>query len=349
MDEVDGANLSGEITLNDSGTFDIQIRPLEDSITESFEQVTFNLYDQALNNVAKTTVMVTDADIPAITIITTPESPPGTPVSIGTTTGVESTIISSLIQGIQGTQGIQGPQGIQGLIGISTYISLQGIGGTVSTGIQGIQGLIYSSQGIQNLFEIQGLQGIQGIQGLIFIKDSPQGIQGIQGTGGFQGTQEIQSAGGFQGIQGIQGTGGFQGTQGTRGEGFQGIQGTSGILGIQGIQGIRGTEGTPSVIPEGIVIVSPGFGYTSGDTIVVGGISTFIPITTPGGSIIEVIPDPNFGLPSSGVFKSYPTIQINTSKGEGAAVFPILKLKRNFKVAPLIINQSGNLSVVDCI
>jgi hypothetical protein len=350
-DGVDGADLSGSITLNESGSFNIQIRPLEGSLTADFTKVTFDLYDYSSSNVAQTSVMISNIDYSPITIVTKPQSPPGNDVEVQGIQGITGKI---KLQGIldkqaQGLQGLQGTQttGLISTIGISTFIGLQGTTGVgLTAGLQGIslnlQGIKYGNdfQGIQGLFGTQEIQGIQGIQGIVYTPfPQPQPIPGTLG-------EPIGDGIPTSGIQGIQG---LQGISGPSGETVvQGIQGITGIPVITGI-GITGTEGPPSVFPDGIVVVSPGVGYTSGDKIVIGGISTFIPLTTPNGSIIGAIPDSNFGLPSANTFDEYPTIQINTLTGEGAAVFPILKLKRKSKVAPLIINQSGILSVVDCI
>jgi len=303
-DEIDGAALSGNINLNSGiyefGTYQLQFRPLDDSISESFENLVVNIYDSNKNNVARVTILVTDFNLPDVSWWPpNSESPPGNPwVS----------------------------QGLQGIIG----------GGTA---IQGIQGTA-------DLQIIQGTQTGQGIQGII----GDVGGGGIQGIVGFQVIQGI-TAGPIDSAQGIQGSRWInQGIQ-ERQIPIEGIQGIQGITGIGTNINIKvGTGGTvPVVVTPGVVIVSPGTGYTSGDKITVGGIGTFIPIIgDPGGGIIGVVPDP-VNFPINADFDSYPTTVINTSNGEGAAVFPILRLKRKFRIAPLVINQNGILSVVDCI
>ena len=337
-DEIDGANLSGQITLNSEGKYNLQVRPLDDSIQDGIEILTFDLFDSQLNYVAKTVVMVNDADLPTTIIPTTsPESPPGTPVPI---------------QQIQGIQGIQGAPNLGGIIG--GFIGGQGLQG-IGDGLIGGQGL----QGIAG-GSIQGLQGIGG--GFI----GGQGLQGI--GGGFIGGQGLQGiAGGLVGGQGIIGS--ISPSQGIQRDG--GIQGTQGILyGIRPPVGITTTGiittgiGTnvsagigltlPSfelieVIVGQLIISSPGFGYTSKDKIVVGGISTYIPILTGNGSIIGAYPDPEYPTAINDSFSEFPSLTINTSKGEGAVLFPLTALKTKYKVSPVIINQSGIISVIDCI
>lgn len=293
--DIDGAALSGNITLNSNGTFQLQFRAVDDSLDENSETMVFNLYDSSSNNVARASIFIYSSDSSPINWWGEPiESPPGNTITI---------------QGIQGILGGGGTQGIQGILGDG---GTQGIQGLLGTGIQGLQGIS----------QTQGILGIQGILGT----STTQGLQGIQGTS--------------YSIQGIQGILGGQET------GLQGIQGTGGIGGTLG-DPIPGTDGNPEVFVDGIQIVSPGTGYSDGDTFTIGGISTFIPVTNQNGSIIGFEPSPSNSIADS--FSDYPELTINSVNGEGAAVFPILKLKKKFKVAPLFINQNGILVVVDCI
>lgn len=324
-DEIDGADLSGQITLNSEGKYNIQVRPLDDSTQDGVEILTFDLFDSQLNYVAKTIVMVNDVDLPTtITPITNPESPPGTPVPI---------------QQIQGIQGIQGGINLQDIQGV--LVGAQGL--------QGIQGGFIGGQGLQGIQGGFGGQSLQGIQ---------SGLAGGQGIQGIQNIQNIQGQ-----LQGIQGAGtSFQLIPGAPGQ-IQGVQGilyginppigitTTGI-GTNVITGIGLTlpsfESIEVIVGE-IVVSSPGVGYTSKDKIVVGGISTYIPILTENGSIIGAYPDPEYPTAINDSFSSFPTLTINTSKGEGAVLFPLTALKTKYKVTPVIINQSGILNVIDCI
>lgn len=365
-DEVEGASLSGDIVLNESNTFSVQIRPIDDSVVEGFEVATFILYNSSSKIVAKTTIVVNDSDLPTpITITTGPESPPGNPFPVddGETVGTAITTLvrtgSSTFQGLQGLQDSGG--GITTSITTQGIQTLQGIIGIDETQVQiNTQGLLYSvqSQGIQGL-RVQKIQGLQGINDIIYTDF--QGIQGISvGFGTFQGLQGIQDGfGGGQGIQGIQGiqddfvggggSGGIISSQGLQGisGGFDGDFGRQSIQGISGV--LPGTNGKPEVVIDNFVVISPGTGYTSGDSIQVGSGATFTPEITSDGSIVDVSPNIEYPLSSFASFISPPAITINTNNGEGAAVFPVFKLKRNFKTAPLVINQNGILKVIDCI
>jgi hypothetical protein len=293
--ERDGVDLSGQITLNSEGRFNLQLRPFNDDSPEGIDIVEFNLYDSNSNYVARTIVMVNDTSLPTTIIPTTlPESPPGTPVPAIIPTqgiqGLQETIGDSIR--LQGIQGIAGDMGIQGIQGIGNIVGSQGITGIGATSI-GIQGI---NVGLDT--------NIPSIQGIIY-DVIPPGI----------------------------------GTDINIGVG-------STIINI-GDPGLISDE--IEVIVTDIIVSSPGIGYTSGDRIVVGGISTFIPIITDRGSIIGAEPDPRYPFTVNNSFSRNPILSINTLTGEGAAVFPLTELKRKYKTSPRIINRSGNLSVIDCI
>ena len=117
------------------------------------------------------------------------------------------------------------------------------------------------------------------------------------------------------------------------------------------------SDGVPSVgigtnvvgIVEDVFVEQPGYNYDSNDTISVGD-SNFPIITTPGGSIVDVIFPSDYNYE----FDSRANITINTSTGFAAKLIPIMKFKGQLKTdanadkrkaAPLI----GIDNVVDCI
>jgi hypothetical protein len=99
-------------------------------------------------------------------------------------------------------------------------------------------------------------------------------------------------------------------------------------------------------IVTSIHIVTPGIGYTSGDTISIG-TTSFIPTITPNGSIIQVNVPTNYNQ----TFGSTPTITINTSTGVGAKVIPVMKFTPQGTTVNENVNanQSQVINVVDCI
>lgn len=107
-----------------------------------------------------------------------------------------------------------------------------------------------------------------------------------------------------------------------------------------------------STVPAGIVtsvaIDRPGIGYTSGDTIDIGG-CIYSPILTSRGSII--------GIGSAGycenLFTSVPPVTINTTTGEGAELYPIIQYVPQYVVdnPDLLvgITTSKIINVVQCV
>ena len=117
------------------------------------------------------------------------------------------------------------------------------------------------------------------------------------------------------------------------------------------------SDGTPSVgigtnvvgTVEDIFVEQPGYNYDSNDTISVGD-SNFPIITTPGGSIVDIV----FPTDYNYEFDNRANITINTSTGFAAKLIPIMRFKGQLKTdanadkrkaAPLI----GIDNVVDCI
>ena len=100
---------------------------------------------------------------------------------------------------------------------------------------------------------------------------------------------------------------------------------------------------------EDIFVEQPGYNYDSNDTISVGD-SNFPIITTPGGSIVDIL----FPTDYNYEFDNRANITINTSTGFAAKLIPIMRFKGQLKTdanadkrkaAPLI----GIDNVVDCI
>jgi hypothetical protein len=119
------------------------------------------------------------------------------------------------------------------------------------------------------------------------------------------------------------------------------LGGTSGIS-----TGIFGdiTQGDTTVgIITDIAIDKPGIGYTSGDTINIGG-CVYTPIVTLSGAIV--------GFSSIGecpnTFEEIPNVTIQTNSGVGAVIFPVLTLPTPTDIQATI-NQFGIIKVVDCI
>jgi hypothetical protein len=140
------------------------------------------------------------------------------------------------------------------------------------------------------------------------------------------------------------------GTGGT-GTGGTGTGGTgTGGTGTGGTGTNVGNSGDVSGCVKNIIVIAPGYGYTTGDTIT-DGKNTYTPIVTPGsGAIIGIQPLTN---PICG-FETTPTLTINTRTGIAADVIPIMRFTPTYTT----INQdqvnlaaiSGIVtSVVDCV
>jgi hypothetical protein len=96
-----------------------------------------------------------------------------------------------------------------------------------------------------------------------------------------------------------------------------------------------------------IIVKSPGYGYTTGDTIT-DGKNTYTPIVTPeSGAIVDV------SLPTNivGGFNSIPVLTINTNTGVGAELIAVMKYTPNYVSTTGISAVSGIAvtSVIDCV
>jgi len=96
-----------------------------------------------------------------------------------------------------------------------------------------------------------------------------------------------------------------------------------------------------------LIVVSPGYGYTTGDTIT-DGTNTYIPIVSPGsGAIVGV----NKLINGICGFKDIPTLTINTNTGVGAELIPVMQFTPNYSSTTGIPAVSGIAvtSVIDCV
>ena len=98
---------------------------------------------------------------------------------------------------------------------------------------------------------------------------------------------------------------------------------------------------------NGIIVISPGYGYTSGDTIS-DGKNTYTPIVSPrSGAIVKVEIPTNIDLCG---FDAAPNLTINTSTGVAAELIPNMKYKPTFNKTRQQTAVSGIItSVVDCV
>ena len=99
-------------------------------------------------------------------------------------------------------------------------------------------------------------------------------------------------------------------------------------------------------INTSLVIERPGLGYTSGDTIQVGG-CFYQPILTSNGSIIDFKSNET----CKETFKTTPVVSINTKTGEGAVIYPVLQFVPQFIVdnPDLNVGIGSVINVVDCV
>lgn len=98
----------------------------------------------------------------------------------------------------------------------------------------------------------------------------------------------------------------------------------------------------PVVILDYFVPISGGFNYSNGDQVIVDG------------TVYEAVVDNGIIVGAQYVsgkneFTSPPSVSINSLTGEGAALFPVYKLKRTYEKQPLVINVNGILEVINCV
>lgn len=329
-------SLTGNISFS-NGIGKITIDTIRDDINDGIETMIFDVFDSSNSNVSRVYIIVSDSNATILPPNNNQiQSPAGNDVPDGefqddnSIVGVTTTSIVSTGQ----TSGVT-------LVGIVTTVS-----GIVTTS----SGLTTS---ITNLTVITGVTTGIGTTSFVGLNTSP--ITGISSI--FQAQLEIQ--------QGI--------TTSTQQRADTGITtvgigntfvtiplsigiGTSPAVGVQTtpgtstISGLSTTSsvplsGTPLVEVDRMVVVSPGNRYISTDTINVGAGVTFRLITDPiSGSVVgtELLDGVQY-------FTTPPQIQINTEDGEGALIYPVFRLRKQYNVRPLVINQGGVLEVIDCV
>ena len=97
---------------------------------------------------------------------------------------------------------------------------------------------------------------------------------------------------------------------------------------------------------EKIVVLSPGYGYTTGDRIT-DGTNTYTPIVSPNsGAIVDVL---KLNNPICG-FKEPPILSINTRTGTGADFVPLMKYYSSYtSLDQTKISSVGISTVIDCV
>ena len=112
------------------------------------------------------------------------------------------------------------------------------------------------------------------------------------------------------------------------------------------------TPGTPGIRTDvtggvdGVIVISPGYGYTTGDTIS-DGKNTYVPVVSKNsGAIVDVLKLNNSILG----FTEAPTLIINTKTGVGAEVIPLMKYYPSYiSLNQKTLTSIGYTSVIDCI
>jgi hypothetical protein len=97
---------------------------------------------------------------------------------------------------------------------------------------------------------------------------------------------------------------------------------------------------------EKIIVISPGYGYTTGDRIT-DGTNTYTPIISPNsGAIVDVL---KLNNPICG-FKEPPLLSINTRTGTGADFVPLMKYYSSYtSLDQTKLSSVGISTVIDCI
>lgn len=98
---------------------------------------------------------------------------------------------------------------------------------------------------------------------------------------------------------------------------------------------------------KNLIVVSPGYGYTTGDTIT-DGTNTYKPIVSPNSGSIVGVEELVNGICG---FKDIPTLTINTNTGVGAELIPVMQFTPNYSSTTGIPAVSGIAvtSVIDCV
>ena len=333
QDDIEGP-ISGNITIFNSRAA-VKVKTRQDSARETLEQLNFDLLNFDNQILARAVVIINDRSSPILQFEppNPVQSPPGTTIPLGTGVIPTTPGISTFFQNIpeigqgDGTSVVVGGGGLE----ISGGVGGVGIpGGVGGTGIPG--GVSGAGTGLPGGTEVEVPTTIIG---------------GVGGTGlpGEAGETGIPAGGvGGTGIPG--GTGLSGGTGGL--ETITLPIGISTVITV-GVETPVITERPNVGILTGIVITNPGTGYTPGDTISVGsGTSQCIitPVVSPNGSIVGV---QSVFCPIE--FSILPDLIIDSSEGEGAELYPVLRYNSKADVSTLniAINEVGVIKVVDCI
>lgn len=122
---------------------------------------------------------------------------------------------------------------------------------------------------------------------------------------------------------------------------------TDGVVGL-GTTVIVGVSTVPAGIITSVVVDKPGIGYTSGDTIDIGG-CVYSPILTTRGSIIGI----SSGGYCENLFTTVPPVTINTSTGEGGELYPVIQYVPQYVVdnPDLLVGITTDriINVVQCV
>lgn len=122
---------------------------------------------------------------------------------------------------------------------------------------------------------------------------------------------------------------------------------TNGVVGL-GTTVIVGVSTVPAGIITSVVVDKPGIGYTSGDTIDIGG-CVYSPILTTRGSIIGI----SSGGYCENLFTTVPPVTINTSTGEGGELYPVIQYVPQYVVdnPDLLVGITTDriINVVQCV
>lgn len=344
-------SIGGDVTQNDilepitgiltliNGTANLTVNTIQDQDNDGIETMIFDVFDRSNNNVSRVYIIVSDSNAtvlpPNNNII---ESPAGTTVPSGDIpedNSIITGITTNIITGSEFTTGITN-------IGIVTTIS----------------GIVTTSSGfttsISNLVIIPGITTGTTIDPFIGITTSS--ITGISTifAGELIFQPEISTVVPISGITTISIGGAIVNIPSsfgiTDGSGLpqilqdQLISGTSTISGISTLDSVPLSE-NPLVEIDRLVVVSPGNNYESEDDITVGvGVTFGLNIDEASGAVIGTK-----YIEGIEYYSIPPQIQINSENGEGALIYPIFKLRKQFKVRPLVINQGGILEVIDCV
>lgn len=327
--------LTGSIELSNN-TANLTINTVRDDVNDGVETIIFDVFDSSNVNVSRVFIIVSDSNATVLPPNNSDvESPPGTTVPSGIMTGTNPPtpgIITSVIPG-----------------GFPTGITTIGIVTTISGIIDTPSGLTTS---ITNLVVLPGVT--TGISTDLISGISTSSIPGISTVffGDISVDQGISAISEITGISTLSIGGTIVNIPLSFDVGVPTAQipdqfvlsGASVITGLNTSDTVPLSE-TPIVEISGLSIIAPGNNYTPKDNITVGvGVTFDIVVDDETGAVVGT----NY-LGGIEYYSNPPEIRINTEDGEGALIYPIFKLRKQFTVRPLVINQGGILEVIDCV